>query len=409
MNAGAIHDLILNISAIERETGLSKDVLRMWERRYGFPNPVRDDGGERQYTLADMTKLRAIKRLMDVGMRPGKVIALSVDELNALADARAPVRRDAAVPALEREVIAMLRAHDVAALQQALGQWLMRHGLQQFALDTLGPLNHAIGMAWMRGEIEIFEEHLYTEQVQAALRAGIHAFPRQSGSPRVLLTTLPGEQHGLGLLMVEAVLACEGAQCISLGTQTPQDDVRRAALAHRIDIVALSFSAAFPLRQAADSLAALRRQLPEGATLWVGGEMTRRMRTTIPGVVLLPDLAASVGALRSWRSHFAASGRTDAFTRMWTAATLWVSVLAVGFAYALAAARSIAAGGSLAAWIVGAALLYACAIAAMTAIYFALAWIFRSPRPPDMRLGLAADAASRMARILDASPAPRRG
>ena len=72
---------------------------------------------------------------------------------------------------------------------------------------------------------------------------------------------------------------------------------------------------------------------------------------------------------------------------MWTAATLWVSVLAVGFAYALAAARSIAAGGSPAAWIVGAALLYACAIAAMTAIYFALAWIYRSPRPPDMRLG----------------------
>ncbi len=307
MNAGAIHDPLLNIGAIERETGLSKDVLRMWERRYGFPNPVRDDAGERQYTLDDMTRLRAIKRLMDVGMRPGKIIALSIDELNALADAHAPARRDAAVPALEREVIAMLKAHDAAALQQTLGQWLMRHGLQQFALDTLGPLNHAIGMAWMRGEIEIFEEHLYTEQVQAALRAGIHAFPRQAGSPCVLLTTLPGEQHGLGLLMVEAVLACEGAQCTSLGTQTPQDDVRRAALAHRIDIVALSFSAGFPLRQATDSLATLRRQLPQGVTLWAGGEMTRRIRTTTPGVVLLPDLAASVGALRSWRSHFAAS------------------------------------------------------------------------------------------------------
>lgn len=308
MNDDAIHELNLNIGAVERETGLSKDVLRMWERRYGFPLPLRDSAGERQYTLADMAKLRAIKRLMDVGMRPGKIIALSVDELNALADARAPLHRDAAAPALEREVIALLKSHDVVALQQALGQWLMRHGLHQFALDTLGPLNHAVGVAWMRGEIEVFEEHLYTEQVQATLRAGINAFPRQAGHPRVLLTTLPGEQHGLGLLMVEALLVCEGAQCISLGTQTPHDDVRRAALAHRADIVALSFSSAFSLRQATDSLAALRRQLPQDVTLWAGGEITRRIRTTIPGVLLLPDLAASIGALRSWRTHFAAPG-----------------------------------------------------------------------------------------------------
>ena len=45
--------LLLNISAVERETGLSKDVLRMWERRYGFPKPDRDENGERQYTPAD--------------------------------------------------------------------------------------------------------------------------------------------------------------------------------------------------------------------------------------------------------------------------------------------------------------------------------------------------------------------
>ena len=124
------------------------------------------------------------------------------------------------LPAPLHLLIALLKAHDAAALQQALGQWLMRQGLHQFALDTLGPLNRAVGVAWMRGEIEVFEEHLYTEQVQATLRAGISAFPRQAGHPRVLLTTLPGEHHGLGLLMVEAVLVCEAAQCISLGIQS---------------------------------------------------------------------------------------------------------------------------------------------------------------------------------------------
>ncbi len=179
----------------------------------------------------------------------------------------------------------------------------MRQGLQRFVLDTITPLNRAIGDAWMRGELQVFEEHLYTEQLQVALRAAINAFPRQSGTPRMLLTTFPAEQHGLGLLMVEAMMVPEGVQCISLGPQTPLEDIRRAALAHKVHIVALSFSAAFPVRQATDGLATLRRELPAQVTLWAGGEMTRRVRKTMPGIVLIPDLASTINALRSWRTH----------------------------------------------------------------------------------------------------------
>jgi methanogenic corrinoid protein MtbC1 len=204
---------------------------------------------------------------------------------------------------MERDVVSMLKAHDATALQHALAQWLMRQGLQRFVIDTLTPVNRLVGEAWMRGELHVFEEHLYTEQVQSALRTAINAFPRPLGHPRLLLTTLPNEQHAIGLLMVEALLVPEGAQCISLGPQTPLDDVRRAAAAHDADVVALSFSAAFPVRQATDSLTRLRRHLPAPIALWAGGEMTRRIRKTLPGVVLLPDLAASIAALRSWRSH----------------------------------------------------------------------------------------------------------
>ena len=297
-----IPDLAHNISAVERETGLSKDVLRMWERRYGFPKPARDENGERKYSPADTAKLRSIRRLMDIGVRPGKIIGLSLEELNALADARAPQRRDAAMPPLERDVVAMLKTHDAAALQHALAHWLMRQGLQRFVLETVAPLNRAVGDAWMRGELQLFEEHLYTELMKSSLRIAINAFPRQSGSPRVLLTTLPNEPHAIGLLMVEALLAPEGAYCISLGPQTPQDDIRRAALAHGADIVALSFSAAFPLRQATDSLASLRRHLPVQVALWAGGETTRRVRRTLPGVLLLPDLVSVINALRGWRT-----------------------------------------------------------------------------------------------------------
>jgi methylmalonyl-CoA mutase cobalamin-binding subunit len=292
-----------NISAVERETGLSKDVLRMWERRYGFPKPARDDNGERQYTAAETDKLRAIKRLMDVGIRPGKIIALSLGELTAMADARAPVRGLTQGSGSDQDVVGMLRGHDGAALSQALARGLMRDGLTRFVLDTLVPLTRVVGDAWMRGELQVFEEHLYTEEVQNTLRGAINAVPRHAGYPRVLLTTLPSEQHALGLLMVEALLVPEGAHCVSLGPQTPLDEVRRAAVAHGVDIVALSFSGAFPVRHATESLARLRRHLPPGVALWAGGEMTRRVRKRLAGVLLLPDLAASVAALRSFRTH----------------------------------------------------------------------------------------------------------
>jgi methanogenic corrinoid protein MtbC1 len=192
-------------------------------------------------------------------------------------------------------------------LQNTLANQLMRQGLQRFLLETMAPLNRAVGDAWMRGELQIFEEHLYTEQLQVALRTAINAFPRQSGAPRVLVTTFPGEQHGLGLLMVEALLVPEGAQCISLGAQTPLEDIRRAALAHKADVVALSFSTAFPVRQASEGLATLRRQLPPAVTLWAGGDMTRRVRRTLVGVVLIPELVGTLAALKNWRARAAAT------------------------------------------------------------------------------------------------------
>jgi DNA-binding transcriptional MerR regulator/methylmalonyl-CoA mutase cobalamin-binding subunit len=297
----------LDISAVERETGLSKDVLRMWERRYGFPKPGRDENGERAYAPDEVARLRAIKRLMDIGMRPGKIVRCTPEELAALTDQRIDRRREAVAPAVERDFVKLLQEHDAAGLQQTLVGLLMRQGLHRFVLETMAPLNRAVGDAWMRGAVQIFEEHLYTEQLQIALRTAINAFPRPAGPPRLLLTTFPGEQHGLGLLMVEAMLVPERVQCISLGLQTPQEDIRRAALAHRADVVALSFSSAFPVRQASEGLVALRRELPPTVAMWAGGEMTRRVRKSMPGVVLLPDLAALPATLSAWRERSVAN------------------------------------------------------------------------------------------------------
>src|SRR5579883_3481400 len=69
------------ISTVERETGLSKDTLRVWERRYGFPRPTRDRHGERTYPPEQVEKLRVISRLLDRGLRPGQLVSVPLAEL----------------------------------------------------------------------------------------------------------------------------------------------------------------------------------------------------------------------------------------------------------------------------------------------------------------------------------------
>ena len=291
--------LTLSISAVERDTGLSKDTLRMWERRYGFPEPLRDANGERVYPVGQVEKLQLIKRLMERGHRPGKIIPLAMEELLALGS-RAP--HGARVTQELELFLRMIRAHQLPELRRHLSQTLMKQGLQRFVMDTIAPLNHAVGDAWMRGEIAVFEEHLYTEQVDGVLRNAVSSIPAQARGPRVLLTTFPNEPHSLGLLMVEAMLVVEGATCIPLGTETPLPEIARAASAHRVDIVGLSFSAAFNDKHAAAGLVELRAMLGPQVRIWAGGTSIERLRKPVPGVELIPRLDALLDTIKEWRA-----------------------------------------------------------------------------------------------------------
>lgn len=287
------------IGAVERDTGLAKDTLRVWERRYGFPQPERDANGERLYPATQVERLRLIKRLMDQGFRPGKLVVADDSELLALGS---PPQHAQAAPsdAVLEEIIMLTRANDAAGLRSALSQTMHRQGLQRFVLETVPLLNAAVGDAWMRGQIQVFEEHLYTEQMQSLLRQAILALPPGAGRPRVVLTTVPEEQHVLGILMSECLLTLEGATCISLGTQTPIADIARAAIAHEADIVALSFSSAFASRQVAPLLEQLRGMLPEHIALWAGGGGCPR--NAIKGEVeIIGSLSGIIAALTSWR------------------------------------------------------------------------------------------------------------
>jgi methanogenic corrinoid protein MtbC1 len=288
---------LFSIAAVEREVGLSKDVLRVWERRYGFPAPVRDARGERAYPADQVTRLSLLKRLMDSGHRPGRLVQASTEELRALLDAAKPTShasRAELAPGLD--VVTLVRQSDSAGVEASLQRSLAQEGLRRFVLDTVAPLANQVGEKWARGSLEIHEEHLFTEAAIRVLRQAISQLPA-GRAPVVMLTTLPGEPHSLGLLMVECLLVLQGARCVSLGTQMPVVEVVRAAQAHRPDVVALSFSSAFPARLAPELVRQLRTALPAQIELWAGGGGAAQLaRVDGVRVLGLQDLQAAAAA-----------------------------------------------------------------------------------------------------------------
>jgi methylmalonyl-CoA mutase cobalamin-binding subunit len=136
------------------------------------------------------------------------------------------------------------------------------------------------------------------------LRDAIRGVPAaaQPDRPRVLLTTVPGEPHGLGLLMAEALFALDGAHCVSLGVQTPIWDIVLAASATRADIVALSFTGCMNPNHVASGLADLRGKLPHPVEIWAGGSAPVLRRRPVEGVRAIAALPHIREETLRWRS-----------------------------------------------------------------------------------------------------------
>lgn len=289
----------LPIASVERETGLSKDTLRVWERRYGFPAPARDAKGERLYSIAQVRRLVQIKRLMDRGHRPGKLLMLDEADLVALDSPHVFAHPETTTQQLD-VWMRLVETHDHEAMQPLFRRELMRLGMGRFVQDIAAPLISRVGEAWARNQIGVFEEHLFSQHLEKLFRGALAGIALAEGRPRVLLTTLSGEEHTLGLLMVEALLTVEAAYPVLLGPQTPVAEIVRAAVAKEIDVVCLSFSSAFSATQAVQGLTDLRRALPARIGLWAGGYGIKAVRKPIDGVCFVPEFADLYTCLAAW-------------------------------------------------------------------------------------------------------------
>jgi hypothetical protein len=175
-------------------------------------------------------------------------------------------------------------------------------GLERFVLDCALPVCVEVGHAWARGELDVGQEHLLTEQMQNCLREAIGPPDLAAAGPRILLTTFPEEQHTLGLLFAEALLAPAGARCTSMGASTPLADTSRALLDGGFDVLTLSFSSAYPARQALAGLEELAARLPAGSEIWVGSTTLAAKPKILPGVRYLARMEDTLGALEAWRA-----------------------------------------------------------------------------------------------------------
>ncbi len=289
-----------SISEIERETGISRDTLRVWEKRYGFPEPQRNERSERTYMFDQLERLRLIKQLLDSGIRPGKLARLDLQQLRQMT---LQLKVADAVPTDVDPLLEILISGPRNALRMHLETLLQRHGLRSFLTTVVAPMNHAVGEAWFAGRIGVLDEHHYAEQVRMLLLTALHNLPQTEAPPRALLTTLPGEQHGIGLLMVACILALEGIDVLLLGVQTPLEEIVRGAVEGDCSIVGISCSDYMNRRIVATQLIRLRNLLPETITVWAGGNGVKGISAMTSGIQLFSSLDQIATSATSFKNQ----------------------------------------------------------------------------------------------------------
>jgi MerR family transcriptional regulator, light-induced transcriptional regulator len=271
------------IGVVERDTGIGRDTLRVWERRYGFPSPVRNEKGERAYPESQLRRLQRVRRLLDQGMRPGKLLPLNDQELDA-------------VEGKLVQVEAVDQDENVSAVLQALSsadseriEFLLRAaqeslGMEDFIRKLVTPLLRVVGDRWASGDLQIYEEHFISQMVSGYLNSAITDMHKTCKKPVVLLATLPGEQHTLGLLMVSALLSSHGIRTYNLGGEVPMDQISHAVRHFCADALGVSFSSSYQYKNIRPHLVELRELINDEIEIWTGGEGVRRVRKLPAGV-----------------------------------------------------------------------------------------------------------------------------
>jgi methanogenic corrinoid protein MtbC1 len=315
------------IAVVAERTGLSRDVLRVWERRYGAVEPVRSAGGQRLYTDNQIERFRLLAAATKHGRTISLVATLTNEQLQQLvaddiaalqyrtpsisnADTAAvagnvadqqmstrDVARNADIGRIIDEALAYTLVYDGAGLDR-----LMRHAVAEYGLPTaleeiIPYFMHRIGDEWMTDRLTIAHEHLASAAVMAIIHESIRAVPEREHTPRILIATPAGERHGIGAALVAATAALDGWAIVYLGVDVPAREIAAAAEAVNATVVGLSAVYAPDLPALRQEFTHVRRALAPDVALLIGGSAVQHHASdfALPGVTV----CSSIKALRS--------------------------------------------------------------------------------------------------------------
>ena len=263
----------VRIGELSRRTGVSPDLLRAWEQRYGLLDPSRSAGGFRLYSREDEGRVRAMTASMAQGLSASEAAARAVAAAGEIAPPDRPLVGELAA-ALERS----LDLFDVEGANAAFDRLLANVAVETLLQDVLLPFLHRLGDRWQRGEVSVAQEHFASNLVRGWL-LGLARTSEGSG-PTVVLACPPGEEHDLPLIMYGIVAGRRGRRVVFLGADTPIETLR--------DVVATT-------RPAAVVLAATR---PESLQIHAAAisALAADTRVLIGGEGATPEDVAAVGA-----------------------------------------------------------------------------------------------------------------
>ena len=244
----------LRIGELSRRVGVSPELLRAWERRYGLLDPARTSGGLRLYSAEDERRVRAMQAHLDGG--------LSAAEAARLASAGDSAAGAADGDAIQRgvgELREALDAMDADAAHAVLDGLFAAFTLETVLSGVLLPYLRELGERWERGEASVAQEHFASNLLRARLLALARGWERGEG-PTALLACAPGEQHDLPLIAFGLALRGRGWRIVFLGTDTPAASIAETAGRLRPALVVVSAVTPRGFRREADALAALARE-----------------------------------------------------------------------------------------------------------------------------------------------------
>ena len=254
----SINSAHLRIGALSRRVGVSPDLLRAWERRYGLLQPIRSQGGFRLYSPADEERVRVMRRHLDAGVSAAEAarLALSTTPRESEANTR--------FTDLERsstELGAALDRLDETGAQASFDRLLASFMPETVLRDVVLPYLHALGERWERGEATVAQEHFASNVLRGRLLGLARGWGRGTG-PKALLACAPGELHDLSLIIFGLVLARRGWLITYLGPDTPISTIQEALSNVTPSLVVIAAVTQQRLRAVQPQLTELARHVP---------------------------------------------------------------------------------------------------------------------------------------------------